>query len=104
MPNYRVYEGQEIITLSEQKQEAIIEGLIYENDTIMLVAPPKMSKTVLSVQMACSLSSGTPFLDSLDIPTPIKVMYIATEMKDEELKDRFIRTSNHIQTNFDNLI
>lgn len=70
----------------------------------MLVAPPKMSKTVLAVQMACSLSSGTAFLNNLDIPQSVKILYIATEMKDEELKDRFIRTSNHINTNQDNII
>jgi RecA-family ATPase len=104
MPQYRLYQGKEIFTLSDRKQEAIIEGLLYENDSILLVAPPKMSKTVLAVQMACSLSSGTAFLDSLEIPAPVKVMYIATEMKDEDLKDRFIRTSNHIKTNPANLI
>ena len=104
MPNYRLYQGEEIFKLSEAKQEAIIEGLLYENDTVLLVAPPKMSKTVLAVQMACNLSSGTPFLDMCDIPKPCKVLYIATEMKDEELKDRFIRTSHKVKVNPNNLI
>ena len=104
MPTYRLYQGKEIFQLSEQKAEAIIEGFIYENDTVLLVAPPKMSKTVLAVQMGCNLSSGTAFLGMLEIPKPVRVMYIATEMKDEELKDRFIRTSNHIKTIPDNLI
>lgn len=58
---------------------------------------------MFAMQLACSLSSGTDFLNFLNIPKPVRVMYIATEMKDEELKDRFIRTSNFVPTNQDNL-
>jgi len=100
----RTYRGEEIFQLSDTKLEAIVEGLLYENDTMMIVAPPKMSKTVFSVQLACNISSGTPFLGILDIPKPCRVLYIATEMKDEELKDRFIRTAKHVTTVPDNLI
>ena len=85
--------------MEENKAEAIVEGLIYENDVILIVAPPKMSKTVFAMQLACNLSSGTPFLNFLEIPKAVRVMYIATEMKDDELKDRFIRTSHFIDTN-----
>lgn len=104
MAKYRTYEGKDIFTLSDFKAEALVEGLLYHNDTMMIAAPPKASKTVFTMQLACSLSSGTPFLDMLDIPEPVKVMYIATEMKDEELKDRFIRTSKHVHTCMENLI
>jgi len=103
MPNYRLYQGQAIFQLEDNKAEAIVEGLIYENDTILIVAPPKMSKIVFAMQLACNLSSGTQFLNFLDIPRPVSVLYIATEMKDDELKDRFIRTSHFVDTNVDNL-
>lgn len=103
MANYRMYKGSEIFTLSEEKQEALVEGLLYENDVLLLVAPPKMSKTVFAVQLACNLSNGTPFLDVLAVPKALRVLYIATEMKDEELKDRFIRTSAFVPANPDNL-
>lgn len=104
MANYRVYEGKSIFTLSDNKIDPLIEGVIYENDVVMVAAPPKTSKTVFCMQMACNLSSGTPFLNTFETPKPVPVLYIATEMKDEELKDRFIRTSQFIKTNPENLI
>lgn len=103
MANYRIYQGQEICTLSETKFEPIVEGVIYENDIVMLAGKPKSSKTIFAIQLACNISSGTPFLDSFETPKPSRVLYIATEMKDEELKTRFIRTSNHVKTNFENI-
>ena len=104
MANYRIYEGSNIFSLSENKSEPLIEGVLYENDVAMIVAPPKTSKTVFSMQMSCSLSSGTPFLNYFDVPQPVRVLYIATEMKDDELKDRYIRTANFVPTNPENLI
>lgn len=103
MANYRIYRGDEIFKLEEKKIDPIVEGLLYENDVVLIVAPPKMSKTVFAVQLACNISSGTAFLDILQTPQPQRVLYIATEMKDEELKDRFIRTSAHVKAVPDNI-
>jgi len=93
---YRVIEGDDILKLSENKADAIVEGMINENDYIMLVAEEKMGKTILAQQLACSLTKGIPFLGTFDIPKPTRVWYFATEGKAEDLKDRFIRMNRGV--------
>jgi len=100
----RYYTGSKLLEINEDKSEAIIEDVLFENDYIMLVAPPKMGKTILSIQMACALSSGTPFLNTFQVPKPQMVWYFATEGKDEDIKDRFTRISKLTPLNPDNIV
>lgn len=100
---YRVYTGDELLTLSADKSEPLVEDILFENDYIMIVAPPKMCKTVLSLQLTASLSSGTAFLDTFDIPNPVNVWYFSTEGKDEDLKDRLIRINKKVPVNANNI-
>lgn len=101
---FRPYSGKEIFTLSEEKKQPIVEGFLYENDYVMITAQPKTGKSILVQQLAINLSSGTPFLDVLTVPKPVKVWYFATEGKDEDIKDRMIRISHAVQANPDNLV
>ncbi len=94
---YRVLEKDEILKLDETKLEPIIDGMLYEEDYIMLAAEDKMGKTILAQQMACNLTTGNPFLRVFDIPNPVNVWYFATEGKTRDLQDRFIRMSHHIK-------
>jgi len=93
---YNIIQGQDIVTLTEDKSEPVIDGMLYADDYIMVVAEEKMGKTILSQQIACNLTSGTPFLGVFDIPKPKNVWYFATEGRAEELKDRFIRMSTAV--------
>lgn len=101
---YREYVGDEIITLSEHKEEPIVESILFENDYSMLIAEAKNGKTIFCQQLACNITSGTPFLGIFDVPRALPVWYIATEGKDEDLKDRFIRISKAVELNTDNLV
>ncbi len=100
----RYYTGSKLLEINEDLSEAIIEDVLFENDYIMLVAPPKMGKTILSLQMACALSSGTPFLNTFQVPKPQIVWYFATEGKDEDIKDRLRRISKITPLVTDNMV
>lgn len=93
---YDIIEGNDILTLNEAKANAIVEGIIYPNDYVILVAEEKVGKTLLAQQLACNLTTANAFLGIFDIVKKNKVWYIATEGKSEDLKDRFIRM-NKIQ-------
>lgn len=90
----RGYTGKDLLTLTTEKAKPLVEGFLFENDYVMLVAPPKIGKSILMQQLACALSCGEPFLDTFEVPKPVNVWYFATEGKDEDTKDRLIRMSH----------
>lgn len=92
----RMYRGDALLMLSEDKAKPLIEDMLYENDYIMLVGDPKTNKSILSMQMACALTTGNSFLGVFDVPEAVNVWYFATEGKDEDNKDRLVRMSNKV--------
>ncbi len=101
---YRFLIGKEIFTIDEDMSIPIIEDLINEEDYVLLVAEEKQGKTILAQQLACCLSSGTPFLDTFGIPKPVRVWYFATEGKTRDLQERFVNIAKKIPTIADNLV
>jgi hypothetical protein len=94
---YKIIENEFILNPRESKSKPIIEGMLYEQDYIMLIAEEKAGKTILAQQITCCLSNATPFLGIFDIPEPVNVWYFATEGKAIDLQDRFIRMNNVIK-------
>jgi len=94
---YEIIEGANILTLSEESREAIIEGMLYPQDYILLVAEEKVGKTVYVQQLACSLTSGIPFLNCFEIPKPQNVWLFLTEGKCDDIKDRFVRMKHKVE-------
>ncbi len=101
--SFRVYEGDDLFKLSEEKKVPIVEDMIFENDYILLVAKEKVGKSILAMQLACNISSGTPFLDVFKVPVPRRVWYFATEGKDEDMKQRLVNMAMKIKVNKHNL-
>lgn len=90
----RGYTGKDLTTLSEAKAKPLVEGFLFENDYVMIAAPPKIGKSILVQQLTCALSSGEPFLETFEVPNAVNVWYFATEGKDEDTKDRLLRMSH----------
>jgi len=99
---FRVYEGDNLLQISEEKTHPLIQDFLYENDYVLLVAKEKIGKSILALQLACNLSSGTPFLDTLEITKPVKVWYFATEGKDNDIKQRLVNMTKVIPMNKNN--
>jgi len=93
---YEIIKGADILTLSDEKEEPIVQDFLNKNDYVLIVAEEKVGKTIFAQQLACCLTAGKPFLDILEIPCPVNVWYIATEGKREELKERFVRISSKV--------
>lgn len=98
------FTGADITTIDEEVYIPIIENILYKNDFSIIVGMQKTNKSILAMQMACCMSSGTPFLGAFAVPKPLTVWYFGTEGKVNEIKDRFVRMSKIIPTNFDNIV
>ena len=100
----RPYTGDDILKIPEESYIPIVENILYKNDLAVAVGKYKSNKSILAMQLTCSTSSGTPFLNMFEVPTPQIVWYFSTEGKDNEIKDRFLRMSKIIPTNLENII
>lgn len=78
-------------TISEMRKENIkkdfiVENFMKSNGLYCLVARPKVGKSLLALQLANSIATGTNFLGFRTSPSP--VLYISTEMNFSQILDR----------------
>ena len=68
------------------KKDFIVDNLMKSNGLYCLVARPKVGKSLLALQLANSIATGTNFLGFRTSPSP--VLYISTEMNFSQILDR----------------
>ena len=71
--------------------EPVLEGLLYKGQNILLVAPQKSAKTMLSMQLGLSVAHGLPFLGKWQSPHAQRVLFVACEGTNDELQDMMKR-------------
>jgi len=70
--------------------EAVIQGVLNEGETILIVGRPKMGKSRLVAQAALSIARGVPFLCK-GVPRARLVLILDLENRPAVIKDRFNR-------------
>ncbi len=78
-------------TISEMRKDStkkdfIVDNLMKSNGLYRLVARPKVGKSLLALELANSIATGTTFLGFKTNSSP--VLYISTEMDSGQLLDR----------------
>lgn len=99
MTEFRIYKGEELFSLKFQKRPFLVDKLIREKDSIILVGDSKAGKSIFMFQLICSLTSQLPFLDKYDILRPLKVLYVQLEGELEDSYDRFERLKKSLDIN-----
>lgn len=72
----------------------LIDGILWENDVVMMLGSEKAGKSILAMQMAFSLTSGEPFLDKYNVLAKTPIAYFQTEGKRSDFELRIIRMAN----------
>lgn len=68
------------------KKDIIINNIMKSKGVYLLVSNPKVGKSMLALQLSCSVINGTPFLGHKVNPSP--VLYVTTESDEGQLKER----------------
>ncbi len=68
------------------KKDIIINNIMKSKGVYLLVSNPKVGKSMLALQLSCSVINGTSFLGYKVNPSP--VLYITTESDCGQLKER----------------
>ena len=63
MSDFGAYSGRELFEKEFPKRAWLVEGIIKEKDSVILVGDPKAGKSLLAFQLICSMTSQHPFLD-----------------------------------------
>ncbi len=68
------------------KKDTIINNIMKSKGVYLLVSNPKVGKSMLTLQLSCSVINGTPFLEYKVNPSPI--LYVTSESDKIQLKER----------------
>ncbi|HHT9130861.1 MAG TPA: AAA family ATPase [Candidatus Tripitaka californicus] len=85
------YSLREYLSAEFSSGEAILDGLMYKGQNLLFVAKRKAAKTIFSLQLALSVSTGAPFLETWVCPKPRRVAYFAFEGTDADLQSILAR-------------
>ena len=103
MSYFGAYGGKEFFEREFPKREFLVDKIMRESDSVLLIGTEKSGKSIVIKQLICSLTTGTyPFLDEYEVKKPCKVTYIQLEGEIGDTQDRFKRMIKHLDFNPDN--
>lgn len=83
----KIYESRSLLAMNLERP-LLIPGVITGMDKIMLVADPKIGKSILAQQLASALGANKPFLGYQPVEGTHRVLYIAAEGDVDEVQAR----------------
>jgi len=98
------YSGDEFLGLNLPKRKFLVDRILREKDSVMVIGGEKAGKSLLLQQLIFSLTNGeTPFLDHYEIARECKVSLVAIEGELVDAQDRWkrmMRTLDFKRENF----
>jgi len=82
------------------QRPAIIEGLLYENSTLLMSSDPGIGKSTLVANVIAQLSTGLPVFGHLFVPKPVTCYYIPFERGSQEIRERLKQIHEIIPMDF----
>ena len=80
----------------------IIEGLLYEHDSLMIAADSGKGKSLISMQIAMHLTKGTAVFGALKVSRPMRVWYMQMERHENESLERINKLMDNFEWEPDN--
>src|SRR3990167_723359 len=72
------------IQTATTERPALAEDFLYEGDVLMLTGEPGVGKSILTTQLACSLTLSQSVYDFFKVPTPRYVYYLQLEGEQDQ--------------------
>lgn len=88
MSEYGIYWGEDVLKVADERRKPLVDHLLWRGDTVFVLGREKVGKSILSLQLACALTTGEEFLDTFQVFEKCKVLYIQTEGKRYETQER----------------
>ena len=98
------YTLEEIMENEIEETPPHIPGILWKQDNVIILGDAKIGKSLLSLQLALSLTSGKKFLDSYEVLQQNKVLYVQAEGKMYETFSRVKKITKEVDHVRGNLI
>lgn len=93
---------EEVVKKETEIRKPIIDSIIYEKSTVMLVGDSGIGKSTIFAQLSVELSCGLPAFGFYHISRPMNVFYIQAERDKLETIERLRKLSKTNTPNYDN--
>ena len=87
------------IQTATTERPALAEDCLYEGDVLMQTGEPGVGKSILTTQLACSLTLSQSVYDFFKVPTPRYVYYLQLEGEPEQAYERMQRMASKVNRN-----
>lgn len=104
MSDFGDYFLHELLELKLTERDWLVENLIREKDSVILVGDEKSGKSLLIFQLISALTSGQHFLDTHKTNKERKVVYIQLEGELNDSQDRFRRLRKTLEYKAENCL
>lgn len=94
---FGIYRGEDFMQFQFAPKNFLIDGMINEGDSVLLIGGPKAGKSLFVKQMICSLTSGHPFLEKFEVLKPSTVLYVQLEGEALDTQSRFQKMSKKVE-------
>jgi len=81
----------DFLDMTYEKPQWMIEEMWSDQAHGLIVGPAKTFKSIIAMDMAISVATGTPFLNHFTVPQKGPAVYLQHENTDAEVQDRFQR-------------
>lgn len=92
------------IDATKDERTPLIEGLLYEHNTIQFFADDGLGKSIILLNIALQASAGVSVFSALSVPRPLKVIYFVAERPLDEPFERIKMMATNFEPNYDNII
>lgn len=101
-PKFGFYTGEQFLAFRFKEREWLIDPLIKENDSVLLVGHPKAGKSLFIQQMIFSLTTGENFLVDMPVSASKRTVYVMLEGDIQDIQSRYIRMAKGLRFNPEN--
>jgi len=91
MSKFGSYKGDDFLKLKLPPRDWLVENIMRVGDSVILVGTEKSGKSLLTLQLICSLTSCHPFLDRYNVIRNNRVTYVQLEGELSDAQDRLKR-------------
>lgn len=98
MSKKRGWSGEELLSSNFPEPFCLIDNLIWEGDNIIVLGDAKTGKSLFSLQLLCSLTSGEPLFDTYKVQKVCNILYVQAEGKISESGSRYKRMTRDIRS------
>jgi len=100
--DFGIYSGRDFLAKKLETREFLVENLIREKDSVIIIGHEKAGKSLVTLQLCLSLTSQHPFVDRFNVLKPCKVCYVQLEGELADSQDRVKRMMGAIEFDPDN--